>query len=106
MIEKLFKLTENKTNVRQEIIAGLITFLTMSYILAVNPSILSATGMDKSALFTTTALATIIGTLLMAFLPNLPIAQAPGMGLNNFFAFSVVLTMYMRYSAILVCFSF
>ena len=93
MIEKLFKLTENKTNVRKEIIAGLITFLTMSYILAVNPSILSATGMDKSALFTTTALATIIGTLLMAFLPNLPIAQAPGMGLNNFFAFSVVLTM-------------
>ncbi len=56
MIEKLFKLTENKTTVRKEIIAGLITFLTMSYILAVNPSILSATGMDKSALFTTTAL--------------------------------------------------
>jgi len=93
MVEKLFKLKENKTTVSRELVAGLITFLAMSYILIVNPSILGATGMDKSALFTTTALATIIGTLLMAFLPNLPIAQAPGMGLNNFFAFTVVLTM-------------
>lgn len=91
--EKTFKLKENKTTVRTELVAGLITFLTMSYILIVNPNILSATGMNKEALFTTTALATIIATLLMAFLAKLPIAQAPGMGLNSFFAFSVVLTM-------------
>jgi len=73
--------------------AGIITFLTMSYILVVNPIILGETGMDKSALFTTTALAAIVGTLLMALLANVPIAQAPGMGLNSFFAFTVVLTM-------------
>ncbi len=90
MIEKYFKLNEHKTNVRTEIIAGIITFLTMSYILVVNPNILSAAGMDKSALFTATALASVIGTLLMAFIPKLPIAAAPGMGLNSFFAFSVV----------------
>lgn len=93
MIEKLFKLKAHKTNVRTEIVAGIITFLTMSYILIVNPSILGSTGMDKAALFTTTALATIVGTLFMALLANLPIAQGPGMGLNNFFAFTVVLTM-------------
>lgn len=92
-LDKTFKLTENKTTVRRELLAGLITFLTMSYILIVNPSILGATGMDKGALFTATALATIIATLLMAILAKLPIAQAPGMGLNSFFAFSVVLGM-------------
>lgn len=91
MIEKYFKLKENGTNVRTEIVAGIITFLTMSYILVVNPNIMGATGMDKSALFTATALASVIGTLLMAFIPKLPIAAAPGMGLNTFFAFSVVL---------------
>ena len=91
MLEKLFKLKEHKTTVRVEIVAGIITFLTMSYILVVNPNILSATGMDRSALFTATAVAAILGTLFMAFIPNLPIAQAPGMGLNSFFAFSVVL---------------
>ena len=93
ILEKTFKLKENKTTIRTELIAGIITFLTMSYILIVNPNILSATGMDKDALFTATALATIIATLLMAFLAKLPIAQAPGMGLNSFFAFTVVLTM-------------
>ncbi len=93
LLERTFKLSENKTTIRKELLAGLITFLTMSYILIVNPSILSATGMDKDALFTTTALATIFATLLMAFLAKLPIAQAPGMGLNSFFAFSVVLGM-------------
>jgi AGZA family xanthine/uracil permease-like MFS transporter len=72
-------------------VAGVITFLTMSYILVVNPNILSAAGMDRAALFTATALASLLGTLFMAFIPNLPIAQAPGMGLNSFFAFSVVL---------------
>ncbi len=91
MLEKIFKLKQNNTTVRVEIVAGIITFLTMSYILVVNPNILSASGMDKSALFTATALASILGTLFMAFIPNLPIAQAPGMGLNSFFAFSVVL---------------
>ena len=93
MLEKLFKLTENKTTVRKELIAGLITFLTMSYILVVNPNIMSQTGMDKSALFTATALVAIAGTLFMAFFANLPVAQAPGMGLNSFFTFTVVLGM-------------
>lgn len=93
MLEKLFKLKENGTTVRKEVMAGLITFLTMSYILIVNPSILSATGMDKSALFTATALAAIAGTLFMAFIANVPVAQAPGMGLNSFFAFTVVIGM-------------
>lgn len=91
MLDKLFKLKENKTTVKTEIIAGIITFLTMSYVLVVNPNILGATGMDKPALFTATILATICGTLFMTFFANLPIAQAPGMGLNSFFAFSVVL---------------
>lgn len=93
MFEKIFKLKENNTTVRKEIVAGIITFLTMSYILIVNPNILSTTGMDKGALFTATALATILATLFMAFFTNLPVAQAPGMGLNTFFAFTVVLTM-------------
>lgn len=91
MLEKIFKLKEHKTTVRIELVAGIVTFLTMSYILVVNPNILSASGMDKAALFTATALASVLGTLFMAFIPNLPIAQAPGMGLNSFFAFSVVL---------------
>ncbi|KUL19696.1 MAG: Permease [Proteiniphilum sp. 51_7] len=91
MLEKIFKLKDHQTTVRTEIVAGIITFLTMSYILVVNPNILSASGMDKSALFTATALASVLGTLFMAFIPNLPVAQAPGMGLNSFFAFSVVL---------------
>lgn len=92
-IERFFQLKENKTTIRKEFFAGLITFLTMSYILIVNPNILGATGMDHGALFTATALATIAATLLMALLAKLPIAQAPGMGLNSFFAFSVVLGM-------------
>ena len=76
MIEKLFKLKENDTNIRREIVAGIITFLTMSYILAVNPQILGETGMDKQALFTTTALAAIAGTLFMAIFANVPIAHS------------------------------
>lgn len=86
-----FQLKENQTTIKKELLAGIITFLTMSYVLIVNPNILSETGMDREALFTTTALATILATLLMAFLAKLPIAQGPGMGLNSFFAFSVVL---------------
>lgn len=92
-LEKTFKLSENNTTIRREFVAGIITFLTMSYILVVNPNILGVTGMDSGALFTTTALATVIATLLMAFLAKLPIAQAPGMGLNSFFAYTVVLGM-------------
>jgi len=93
MLEKLFQLKDNKTTVRTEILAGITTFMTMAYILAVNPSILSATGMDKNALFTATALASLIATLVMAFVAKLPFALAPGMGLNAFFAFTVVLGM-------------
>ena len=93
MFEKYFKLKENKTSVRTEILAGITTFMTMAYILAVNPDILSATGMDKSALFTATALSAMIATLVMALVAKLPFALAPGMGLNAFFAFTVVLGM-------------
>ena len=90
MLEKLFNLSENKTNVRTEIIAGITTFMTMAYILAVNPNILAATGMDQGAVFTATALSAAIATLVMAFLARLPFALAPGMGLNAFFAFLLV----------------
>ncbi len=93
MFEKFFSLKANHTNVRTEVIAGITTFMTMAYILAVNPDILSATGMDKSAVFTATTLASIVGTLVMALWARLPFALAPGMGLNAFFAFTVVLGM-------------
>lgn len=93
MLDKFFKLTENKTSVKTEILAGLTTFMTMAYILAVNPDILSATGMDKNALFTATALSAFAATLVMALVAKLPFALAPGMGLNAFFAFTVVLGM-------------
>jgi adenine/guanine/hypoxanthine permease len=93
MLDKFFKITENKSTLRTEIIAGITTFMTMVYILAVNPSILSAAGMDKDAVFTATALSAIIATLVMALVAKLPFALAPGMGLNAFFAFTVVLGM-------------
>lgn len=93
MLEKYFKLKENKTTVKTEVLAGITTFMTMAYILAVNPDILSATGMDKGAVFTATALSALIGTLVMALYAKLPFALAPGMGLNAFFAFTVVLGM-------------
>ncbi len=92
-MEQLFKLKQHGTTVRTEVMAGITTFMTMAYILAVNPGILSATGMPAGGVFTATALASMIATLLMAFMANLPIALAPGMGLNAFFAFTVVLTM-------------
>lgn len=91
MLEKLFKLQENGTDVKTEILAGITTFMTMAYILAVNPSILAAAGMDQGAVFTATALAALIGTLLMAVFANYPFALAPGMGLNAYFAYTVVL---------------
>ena len=92
-MEKLFKLKEHNTSVKTELLAGLTTFLTMAYILIVNPLILSDAGMDFGAVFTATALASAIATLVMAFLANLPFALAPGMGLNAFFAYTVVLGM-------------
>ncbi len=92
-MEKLFKLQEHKTTPKIEVLAGLTTFLTMAYILIVNPLILSDTGMDFGALFTATALASAIATLVMAFTTNLPFALAPGMGLNAFFAYTVVIGM-------------
>ena len=91
MLEKLFKLKENGTNVKIEVMAGITTFMTMAYILAVNPNILSASGMDANAVLLATALASFLGTLLMAFLANYPFALAPGMGLNAYFAYTVVL---------------
>lgn len=93
MFEKFYQLKANGTTVKTEILAGITTFLTMAYILAVNPNILAAAGMDQSALFTATAVASIVGTLAMALLAKLPFAQAPGMGMNAFFAFTVVLGM-------------
>lgn len=91
MLKKLFGFDERVMTVRTEVMAGITTFLTMAYILAVNPSILSTTGMDKGALFTTTVLASAVTTLLMAFYAKLPFGLAPGMGLNAFFAYSVCL---------------
>lgn len=93
MLEKFFNLSGNKTSVKTEVLAGLTTFMTMAYILAVNPDILSATGMDKGAVFTATTLSALIATLVMALYAKLPFALAPGMGLNAFFAFTVVLGM-------------
>ena len=93
MLEKVFKLKENHTDVKTEILAGITTFMTMAYILAVNPSILSAAGMDQGAVFTATALASLIGTLCMAAFANYPFALAPGMGLNAYFAYTVVIGM-------------
>lgn len=93
MLEKLFKLGENRTNVKTELVAGMTTFLTMAYIIFVNPAILSSTGMDHGAVFVATCLAAAIGCFVMGFWANLPIAQAPGMGLNAFFTYSVVLGM-------------
>jgi len=93
MFEKFYQLKANGTTVKTEVLAGITTFLTMAYILAVNPNILSAAGMDKGALFTATAVASIVGTLAMALLAKLPFAQAPGMGMNAFFAFTVCLGM-------------
>jgi len=93
MLEKYFKLKENNTTVRTELLAGVTTFMTMAYILAVNPDILGATGMDKGAVFTATVISSVVATLVMALWAKLPFALAPGMGLNAFFAYTVVLGM-------------
>lgn len=93
MLEKFFKLKENNTDVKTEVLAGITTFMTMAYILAVNPGILAEAGMDQGAVFTATALASLLGTLLMALLANYPFALAPGMGLNAYFTYTVVMNM-------------
>ncbi len=89
MLENLFKLKDNGTDVRTEVVAGITTFMTMAYILAVNPSILSASGMDSNAVLMATALAAFIGTICMALMANYPFALAPGLGLNAYFAYTV-----------------
>ncbi len=93
MLDTYFKLSENGTSVRTEIIAGVTTFLTLAYIMFVNPSILAETGMDRGAVFVATCLAAAIGTMIMGVVANYPVAVAPGMGLNAYFAFGVVLGM-------------
>ena len=93
MLENIFHLKENHTDAKTEIMAGITTFMTMAYILAVNPNILSASGMDSEAVLIATALASFVGTALMALLANYPFALAPGMGLNAYFSYTVVLTM-------------
>ena len=90
VLDKLFRLKEHKTDVKTEVIAGVTTFMTMAYILAVNPLILSQTGMDKGAVFTATAICAFIGTIIMAFMANYPFVLAPGMGLNAYFTYTVV----------------
>ena len=92
-LDKIFHLKENHTDVKTEVIAGVTTFMTMAYILAVNPSIMSAAGMDSGAIFTATALASMIATLCMAAFSNYPFVLAPGMGLNAYFAYTVVINM-------------
>lgn len=93
LLERTFKLSANKTDVKTEVMGGITTFMTMAYILAVNPGILSSAGMDFGAVFTATALSSAVATILMAVLANYPFALAPGMGLNAFFAFTVVQVM-------------
>ncbi|GAA4878065.1 NCS2 family permease [Ferrimonas pelagia] len=93
MLEKLFQLTENRSSVRQEVIAGVTTFLTMAYIIFVNPAMLADAGMDHGAVFVATCVAAFIGCMVMGLVANYPIALAPGMGLNAFFTYTVVLDM-------------
>ncbi|MBQ8926951.1 MAG: NCS2 family permease [Oscillospiraceae bacterium] len=102
MLEKLFKLKAHNTNVRTEVAAGITTFMTMAYILAVNPSVLSQAGMDSTAVLIATCLASFIGTLCMAFMANLPFALSAGMGLNAYLAYTVVLGMGYPWQAALL----
>ena len=97
LLDNFFEISKNNTSVRTEMVAGITTFMTMAYILIVNPSILSAAGMDQGAVFTATALSALVATLIMGLYAKLPFAQAPGMGLNAFFAFTVVLGMGYSY---------
>jgi AGZA family xanthine/uracil permease-like MFS transporter len=92
-MDKLFKLKEHGTNARTEVLAGLTTFVTMAYIMFVNPQILAIAGMDPKAVFVATILAATIATFIMAFVANVPYALAPGMGMNAFFTFTVCIGM-------------
>src|SRR5215813_1705918 len=94
LLERRFALTANQTSVRTELLAGLTTFLTMAYIVFVQPAVLSAAGMDFGAVLVATCLSTALASALMAFLANYPIAVAPAMGHNFFFAYSVVVAMH------------
>ena len=102
MLDKFFKLHENGTSVRREIAAGMTTFMAMAYILAINPDILSIAGASKESIFAATALASFFGSVLMGMIANLPIGLAPSMGLNTFFAVTVVLGMGHSYPFALV----
>lgn len=97
LLDNFFEISKNNTNVKTEVVAGITTFMTMAYILIVNPLILSEAGMDQGAVFTATALSALVATLIMGLYAKLPFAQAPGMGLNAFFAFTVVLGMGYSY---------
>ena len=101
MLETLFRLDENGTNIRTELVAGVTTFLTMAYIALVNPQILSAAGMDKGAVFVATCLASALATAFMALYANYPLALAPGMGLNAYFTYGVVLGLHYRWQVAL-----
>lgn len=103
MLERLFKLTFHGTTVRTELLAGLTTFLTMAYIIFVNPDLLAKTGMDHGAVFAATCIAAAIGCFIMGFYANLPVALAPGMGLNAFFTFTVVMVMGKSWQVALGC---
>ena len=102
-LKALLGFDSKTTTVKTELVAGMTTFLTMCYILAVNPTILATTGMDKGALFTATAIASAIATFLLAFMAKLPFAQAPSMGLNAFFAFTLCQAMPFRPKYSLCC---
>src|ERR1700747_2293091 len=101
MLERVFSLKAHGSSAAREVIAGLTTFAAMAYILAVNPLILSQTGIDKGALVTATAIASAVMTIVMAFATNYPIALAPGMGLNAFFAFTLCVAKWIRWQAAL-----
>lgn len=101
MLEKIFHLSENKTNVKTEVLAGFTTFMTMAYILIVNPQILHKTGMPMEAVFAATALASFIGTIIMAFVANYPFGMAPGMGLNALFTYTICITMHFSWQTAL-----
>ncbi|AME09299.1 MULTISPECIES: NCS2 family permease [Gemella] len=104
MLERLFKLQENNTNVKTEIVSGLITFFSMSYILVVNPAVLSAAGIPLDRVFTATILAVLVGTLIMAFGANYPIVVAPGMGINSYFATLAATSGYNYKTLLATCF--
>ena len=104
MLERLFKLRENNTNARTEVVSGLITFFSMSYILVVNPAVLSAAGIPLDRVFTATIIAILIGTLIMALAANYPIVVAPGMGINSYFATLAATSGYNYKTLLATCF--